>query len=643
MLPSVSTARDPAANSGGIAGGIGRKNRKGQKILLWLLAIVVIVVVVMMVEDETELRHADELVVSKTLPLRHSSHYKSKAKNDDGGSTNQDDEEGGALGAIYGLPDSTKGHDGELGPSQQQLQQQQRQSLYDERNRDTEMLRNVKMNGMDDDLFEYFRNSRASNHKAGRNGNNELDLRLKKKTKSSASTSSSTQKKRKGRKKKRNGKKKLQPFPVIRYDDDTIPQGAAGSIVHAADALLCRESVIDYVINATDLKDECDGLKKAFTKTCADDQSQSEQPQHNDEVSGTAPDRRRRLLTKDGIHVSFSSASSSSPATKTNNPVMEWQYRLHRWSRYIRRQSTNLVQSMTRSRSNDLLMAEDEVLEEWDNAFEEVQNGWDWQNRHDEIQFLLDWVVKEEESDGCYDEDMNVTPISSDRTVAHSNPQQQQQQQQQRNLREDRIATTSDGRNTKALEHKDNDSPSSPSSSSQGETMANNTAHTASHRPKDVQKDNNKHNNMANLALPTSMKHVSEKLLSETLMLQQDNKLKNAFHNQTNHTVSEAQADAAASSKAVSDANDIVSSVLNDPTSVEARTCCTSILNVFHENCNYEPEEELSDSRLFVVILIIAVCGVVKSLIRHFTIRWLPEAAGCILVGGKTMVYLVSR
>jgi hypothetical protein len=29
-----------------------------------------------------------------------------------------------------------------------------------------------------------------------------------------------------------------------------------------------------------------------------------------------------------------------------------------------------------------------------------------------------------------------------------------------------------------------------------------------------------------------------------------------------------------------------------------------------------------------------ACCGVVKSLIRHFRILWLPEAAGCILVGG---------
>jgi hypothetical protein len=74
--------------------------------------------------------------------------------------------------------------------------------------------------------------------------------------------------------------------------------------------------------------------------------------------------------------------------------------------------------------------------------------------------------------------------------------------------------------------------------------------------------------------------------------------------------------------------------VLNDPTSVEARTCCASILNVYHEHCDTTEGNDLSDSNLFIIVFIIAFCGLVKSLIRHFKIRWLPEAAGCILVGG---------
>lgn len=108
----------------------------------------------------------------------------------------------------------------------------------------------------------------------------------------------------------------------------------------------------------------------------------------------------------------------------------------------------------------------------------------------------------------------------------------------------------------------------------------------------------------------------------------------NAVKNQTNTTVTEAQAEAQVSSKAVSDAADMISNILNDPTSVEARTCCTSILNTFHENCSVDEEEELSDKRLFVGVAVVAFCGLVKSLIRNFRIRFLPEAAGCILVGG---------
>ena len=44
-------------------------------------------------------------------------------------------------------------------------------------------------------------------------------------------------------------------------------------------------------------------------------------------------------------------------------------------------------------------------------------------------------------------------------------------------------------------------------------------------------------------------------------------------------------------------------------------------------------DEEYADRRLFVIVLVIALCGLIKSLIRHFKIRWLPEAGGCILVG----------
>jgi hypothetical protein len=134
--------------------------------------------------------------------------------------------------------------------------------------------------------------------------------------------------------------------------------------------------------------------------------------------------------------------------------------------------------------------------------------------------------------------------------------------------------------------------------------------------------------------------HMSQKALSESLLLHQDDKavfasVKAAQNDSTNTTEKAADTDAAASLKAVSDATMLMSSILNDPTSVEARACCTSVLSVFHDMCSVDEEEALSDKVLFIVVAVIVVCGLVKSLIRHFQIRWLPEAAGCVLVGGK--------
>jgi hypothetical protein len=300
----------------------------------------------------------------------------------------------------------------------------------------------------------------------------------------------------------------FQAFPIIQDTDDNIPMAAGGSVIHAADALLCRDFVLDYVINATDLKDECDGLKKAYTQTCARDEENYKE---------TEPSQPERLLVEQ------------------TDTVVDWQQSLFYWIRHFPILFTS--SSMTTYR----LLKEDDTK----------------------------------------------VPIGT----------------------ADKLQVMDPKNSTKILGNK---------------------------KP------------LANLALPVMSKHVSEKLLTETLMLQQDNKLMKAVVNQTNHTITEAQADAALSSKAVAEAADMVSNVLNDPTSVEARTCCTSILSVFHENCNVNEEEELSDRRLFVGVAVIALCGLVKSLIRHFHIRWLPEAAGCIMVGGKislllSIVYLYTR
>ena len=90
------------------------------------------------------------------------------------------------------------------------------------------------------------------------------------------------------------------------------------------------------------------------------------------------------------------------------------------------------------------------------------------------------------------------------------------------------------------------------------------------------------------------------------------------------------------SKNSVHDVSEAISVIFNDPASVEARTCCASIIQTYHFMCNADEEQDISDSRLFFCVAIMACCGVVKSLIRYYKVLWLPEAAGCILVGGKT-------
>jgi hypothetical protein len=139
------------------------------------------------------------------------------------------------------------------------------------------------------------------------------------------------------------------------------------------------------------------------------------------------------------------------------------------------------------------------------------------------------------------------------------------------------------------------------------------------------------------LDLPTLNEHVSDKVVSETLLLTQGDEIIEKAQNESLAKLREkadAAQDAHASAKAVADANAAVSALLNDPTSVEARTCCASILSVYHENCSTDDDEQFSDSRLLLMLFVMAVCGIVKSLIRHYKVLWLPEAAGCILVGG---------
>jgi hypothetical protein len=374
---------------------------------------------------------------------------------------------------------------------------------------------------------------------------------------------------------------RFKTFPIIQNTDDNIPMAAGGSVIHAADALLCRDSVLDYVINATDLKDECDGLKRAYTQTCSSDGDDDTKPEKS------SRERQRRLGTQE-------------------NAVIYWQQHLSRWSHYFR--SWWFESSMTTHR----FLSKDKNPDAGEESVTEGEQRWE---------FSLDDRGGNEK---MFDDGNDMSGLSFDENSEFNFP-----------------ATFHDGVRRKAKARRKAKYKKSGNQHTDDQENEASSPKTKPLATVDTEQDKEFKNAtkaikkpLANLALPVTTKHVSEKMLTETLMLQQNNKLMKAVVNQTNHTVTEAQADAAVSSKAVSDAAHMVSNILNDPTSVEARTCCTSILNTFHETCSVNDEEELSDRRLFVGVAVIALCGLVKSLIRHYHIRWLPEAAGCIMVGG---------
>jgi hypothetical protein len=376
------------------------------------------------------------------------------------------------------------------------------------------------------------------------------------------------------------------PLLVVDANDDQIPNGvsqdsifgSANTVLHASEALECRESVISFVINATDGKDECDGLKRAFDKTCNSDAPEvdASKEQGQPAKQQSEPERQRRLLFE------------SSQPVLLHRKLKALVFKTCWWFQ------ARLVRPLL-PQSPVAFFAEDEVTgSAWSKAQYLVDHGLDTMVHMDLSRRLKNEADFEEEIASA--EGMNAT-MSLSQTENQEELEEINEQEEE-----------------KALDEVESE-PIVPEG-------------TATKKPKPKQ----------SLTLPTANQHVSDTMLGETLLLQKEDTIQKFFDaivNQTNITLNEAAVDAAASSKAVQEATAAVSAVLNDPTSVEARTCCASILNVFHENCDTPDEEVVSDKKLFLIVFVLAFCGMVKSLIRHFQIRWLPEAAGCILVGGK--------
>lgn len=376
-------------------------------------------------------------------------------------------------------------------------------------------------------------------------------------------------------------------LPVIHVNDNELPENADAldtftNSLPASEALECRASVIAFVINATDVKDECDGLRKAFDKTCS--------VQHSSTSGGAAA----AAAGAGGGGEGKGSAGGNTYAQRRRRLQERGKPRLSNLiSEALQREVSN-VRSNVKSHIRRLRRWQWGVDDE-EETFKEQEATWFTEMMK---QRKLSLTEKEERR---VEEDK---PQSITEAIEGAPPAQQQQQQKEQ-----------------------------------------------SPPPK------------ISLNIPTAEKHISEETLNDALLLQEskteehkvtsvdqqpqqqvqeamtEDEASNAQPidegSATNAEAAVAAKDAAESAEAIRTATDAVKNIMNDPKSVEARTCCASILSVFHEHCDPTTTgvEDYSDRRLLVVVFVITVCGMVKSIIRYLNVRWLPEAGGCILVG----------
>ncbi|GAX10605.1 hypothetical protein FisN_14Lh107 [Fistulifera solaris] len=317
------------------------------------------------------------------------------------------------------------------------------------------------------------------------------------------------------------------PIPVVQFEDSQLPGFFFDNTPQtAAEVLACKDSVLNYVINATDTKDECDGLTKAFEKTC--------------HASSKKPEQQRRLRDK----------------LKTQQRVSYWMSsRYHHWV------------SAWMSKSS-FFFADEAVVDYWEHAallvdydLEDTVNMQSIQRRilggKNKTLFVIDMEEDETEPellDATEPPKVPAKPISLQVPLGGVSEE------------------TLDIIHTDAAEI-------------QEESMNQTVAKVEVSPPKNVKP----------VVTPSELKSRSK--------------------------------DAAVPTKKTT------ADPPYEPNSREGRICCVSILNVYQENCSPLPEDDVSDRRLLFVVFVMAMCCILKSLIRHFKILWLPEAAGCILVG----------
>ncbi|KAL7510891.1 hypothetical protein ACHAXN_007796 [Cyclotella atomus] len=443
-------------------------------------------------------------------------------------------------------------------------------------------------------------------------------------------------------------------IPVIHADDDTLPSNAEAldaytNSLPASDALECRASVIAFVINATDVRDECEGLRKAFDKTC----SVNSGVVADKSSSGGAVTGRRRLKSW-GMHRILSNSWENNVDWSQYKDNLPDGWENIDWSEYKNNVPSGWNQNNENNNNEDGNWVETAITWFW--RFRLGIQAWQsWVSR---------WVGGNSEDAFLFSEE----EVAADR-IWNEAKQMVEMGVNLQTLAEDYMYKPWNGKNTTLHHRRLNDAvdPNAPSDAGKSlisivEERKEEDANGEEKAPVVVKKEEEK---PISLLIPTGDEHLSEELLNDALLLQEakddpkpapvDPIVKDEHQPQQskedapqllvgNNTASEEAArDAAESANSIRTATDAVKNMMMDPKSVEARTCCASILSVFHEHCDPSTTgiEDYSDRKLLVIVFVVTVCGIVKSVIRYFNIRWLPEAGGCILVG--VMGYLILQ
>lgn len=73
----------------------------------------------------------------------------------------------------------------------------------------------------------------------------------------------------------------------------------------------------------------------------------------------------------------------------------------------------------------------------------------------------------------------------------------------------------------------------------------------------------------------------------------------------------------------------VIDDVIIDDT-YENWECCSSITDFYAKHCQ---QAELDSFKMLAIVMVLVVCGCMKSLIRVAGLQWIPDAGACIIVG----------